>query len=133
MRLLYCITIFIFSSVAFATESAIKNNWLSLLEAPKSYVFEKSLTLLKRYEFKTLDIEVYRQANGIGTFQTLYIAFPKNLKKRAPAVVPQASRFPKYRNYATSRRTWIYCRNRRNLSPNLHKIKQASQRFLEME
>ena len=87
MRLLYCITIFIFSSVAFATESAIKNNWLSLLEAPKSYVFEKSLTLLKRYEFKTLDIEVYRQANGIGTFQTLYVAFPKNLKKRTPAVV----------------------------------------------
>jgi hypothetical protein len=43
--------------------------------------------LLKRYEFKTLDIEVYRQANGIGTFQTLYIALPKNLKKRAPAVV----------------------------------------------
>ena len=84
---LYCITTFIFSSVAFATESAIKKNWLSLLEAPKSYVFEKSLTLLKRYEFKTLDIEVYRQANGIGTFQTLYIALPKNLKKHAPAVV----------------------------------------------
>lgn len=77
------------SSLALSMENSIdyKKNWLSLLEAPKSYVFEKSLTLLKRYEFKTLDIEVYRQANGIGTFQTLYIALPKNLKKRAPTVV----------------------------------------------
>ena len=79
----------LFSSLALSVENyiTIKKKWLSLLEPPKTYVFQRSISLQKRYEFETLDLEVYQQANGIGTFQTLYIAFPKNLKSPASAVV----------------------------------------------
>ena len=87
ISLFYFIIFFIFPASIFAFDNHNKDKWLSLLEAPKSYTFKKSLTLQKRYEFETLNLEVYQQANGIGTFQTLYIALPKNLKSPTPAVV----------------------------------------------
>ena len=63
----------------------IGETWLRLLAVPKGYRFDRGSELLKRYSFPDCDAELYRQANGPGTFQRVLKVFPKDLKGPAPA------------------------------------------------
>ena len=61
--------------------------WLDLLGAPSWYKFEKQCNLIKRYSLDDIDLELYVQSNGPGTFQRIIKALPKKLTAPAPAVV----------------------------------------------
>ena len=67
------------------------NDWLNLIGKPKNYNYEKSVKLIKKYSFDEFDGELYLQSNGISpsgevTFQKVFVAIPKNLKGKVPAV-----------------------------------------------
>ena len=61
--------------------------WLDLLGTPSCYEFEKQCNLIKRYSLDDIDLELYVQSNGPGTFQRIIMALPKKLTAPAPAVV----------------------------------------------
>ena len=60
--------------------------WLDLLGTPSWYKFEKQCNLIKRYSLDDIDLELYVQSNGPGTFQRIIMALPKKLTAPAPAV-----------------------------------------------
>ncbi len=65
----------------------MKEAWLKWLGVPESYDYSPSLTLLKAYDFPEFNGELYRQANGPGTFQRVLCLFPKDRKGPVPGVV----------------------------------------------
>lgn len=65
----------------------LKTQWLELIGQPDDYDFAQNLTLLKKYDYPEFDGELYLQANGPGTFQRVFMAFPKNCRKPVPGVV----------------------------------------------
>lgn len=59
---------------------------------PVNYDFRSSFEFVKKYEYADFDCEVYLQSNGIRpdgtvTYQRVFIALPKNIKGKLPAVV----------------------------------------------
>ncbi len=59
---------------------------------PVNYDYKSSFELVKKYEYEDFDCEVYLQSNGVRpdgtvTYQRVFIALPKNIKGRLPAVV----------------------------------------------
>lgn len=78
---------FVFFSVCW-TGMILFGGWAGYLEAPESYArFERRIEKRAAYEFPDFDVEVYRQANGPGTFQRVMVAVPKKRLSRLPAVV----------------------------------------------
>ena len=64
----------------------IQNEWRRRLSPLADYQFQPSLELVRTYRFERFDAELYRQANGPGTFQRLLKVFPKNVTGKLPAV-----------------------------------------------
>jgi len=64
----------------------IHTEWRRRLAPPDNYQFQPSLELVRKYQFEHFDTELYRQANGPGTFQRLLKVLPKNAAERLPAV-----------------------------------------------
>ena len=60
--------------------------WLELIGYPTGYVFERTLTLKKTYDFDNYYVELYDQANGPRTSQRLIMAFPKKVVPPIPCV-----------------------------------------------
>lgn len=67
--------------------TSLRTEWEKRLAVPQNYTFEKSFTLIKKYEFAECNAELYLQANGPGTAQRVLKVFPKELVSPAPAVV----------------------------------------------
>ena len=60
--------------------------------SPVNYDFEHRFEFIKKYECEDFDCELYIQANGVRpdgtvTHQRVFIALPKNIKGKLPAVV----------------------------------------------
>lgn len=66
--------------------SVLKEKWLELIGRPDDYDHPHSLTLLKKYDHPEFDGELYLQANGPGTFQRVFMVFPKGITAPVPAV-----------------------------------------------
>ena len=64
----------------------LMESWLGMIGQPKEYRYQPSFELIKRVVHAEFDGELYRQANGPGTFQRTLLALPKNLSGRVPAV-----------------------------------------------
>ena len=64
----------------------LKAKWLELIGQPDDYDFVPSFTLLKKYDHPEFDGELYLQANGPGTFQRVFMVFPKKITAPVPAV-----------------------------------------------
>ena len=64
----------------------IREKWLKKLGRPQEYNFDRTLKLLKTYDFGSYYAELYEQANGPGTAQRLMMAFPKNASRALPCV-----------------------------------------------
>lgn len=60
--------------------------WNERFGHPDNYDFQPSFELLKRYDHPEFNGELYRQANGPGTFQRVLMVFPKKLSAPVPAV-----------------------------------------------
>ena len=67
--------------------ASLKAEWEKRLAVPETYTFEKSFSLITRYEFAECNAELYLQANGPGTSQQVLMVFPKTFTAPAPAVV----------------------------------------------
>lgn len=66
--------------------------WKNLIGKPSNYEYEKSFTLIEKFEYDNFSLEYYLQANGINekgetTYQRVLTCIPKGLKGKAPAVV----------------------------------------------
>ncbi len=61
--------------------------WRELLSVPEKYQFERSVKLVKNYQYDTFDAELYLQNNGPDTVQRVLITMPKNFSGKLPAVV----------------------------------------------
>jgi predicted esterase len=64
----------------------LMRKWLAMLGQPNDYLYQSSFELTKRLAHAEFDGELYRQANGPGTFQRTLLVLPKNLSGRVPAV-----------------------------------------------
>ncbi len=68
------------------------NLFKEFMGKPENYDFEYDFKLLKKYECKDFDCELYLQSNGVRpdgtlTYQRVMIALPKNIRGKLPAVV----------------------------------------------
>ncbi len=58
----------------------------SALAVPAGYAFERRLARVREWTFPDFTVEFYRQANGPGTEQRVFLAVPKKRAGRCPAV-----------------------------------------------
>lgn len=71
-----------------ATLMAVIGVWSSLLNPPAGYAdFPRKTTKVAHYQCVDFDVEVYSQANGLGSHQRVMMAVPRGLKNSAPCVV----------------------------------------------
>ncbi len=64
----------------------VLEKWIVSLGYPSQYDFTRRIRLIKRYNFPECDGELYLQANGPGTFQRVFMVFPKRILGKLPAV-----------------------------------------------
>lgn len=64
-----------------------REKWLAAIGRPENYEYEPSLELLRTFDEGDFIAELYRQANGPGTFQRVMMCFPKNAAGPLPGVV----------------------------------------------
>ena len=64
----------------------LHDDWAKPLSVPSGYSFKRKVELVKTWRFADFDVEAYRQANGPGTFQRVFVAVPKRGTGRLPAV-----------------------------------------------
>ena len=90
-RMVTCLgTALMAAFAAFAAPDAgqsLHDRWARYLSPPAGYAFERKVRLVKKYSFPECDCELYEQANGPGTTQRVLVAFPKELKGKAPGIV----------------------------------------------
>lgn len=65
----------------------LMKQWLAFLGQPGDYAYQPSFELMKSLVHPEFDGELYRQANGPGTFQRTLMVFPKKTVGPLPAVV----------------------------------------------
>ncbi len=65
----------------------IKKKWLDAIGTPQDDVFERSVTLLSRFEHPDFCAEVYLQANGAHSVQRVILALPHHADAPLPAVL----------------------------------------------
>ena len=67
--------------------AGLHRDWATALAVPARYVFERKVEHMKTWRFDDYDVECYRQANGPGTSQRVFVSLPKKREGRLPAVV----------------------------------------------
>lgn len=67
--------------------AGLRDDWTKALAVPEGYSFTRRIDYVKTWRFPEFDVEFYRQANGPGTSQRVFLALPKNLAGRRPAVL----------------------------------------------
>ena len=60
--------------------------WADALAVPKEYAFERRVERVRTWDFPEFTVECYRQANGPGTTQRVFVAVPKGKSEKLPAV-----------------------------------------------
>ena len=62
--------------------------WSAMLDPPAEYAsFQRSVEKIGAYACADFDVEVYRQANGPGTFQRVMMSVPRERKGKLPCVI----------------------------------------------
>lgn len=61
--------------------------WRACLDVPKDYAFTRETVRTATWDCGAFVVEAYRQANGPGTTQRVFLAVPKSAKVPLPAVV----------------------------------------------
>lgn len=71
----------------FASAAGAAGGWRGYLSPPEDYVnFPRRVERTAVHRCAGFDVEVYRQANGPGTFQRVMMAVPRGLRGKLPAV-----------------------------------------------
>jgi len=65
----------------------LMERWLGMIGQPANYQYQSSFELTRRVTHAEFDGELFRQANGPGTFQRVLMVLPKTLSGLLPAVV----------------------------------------------
>ena len=60
--------------------------WAEALAVPKGYAFERRTERVHEWTFPDFTVEQYRQANGPGTEQRVFVVLPKKRPEKCPAV-----------------------------------------------
>ena len=60
--------------------------WTAALAVPKGYAFERRTEHVRKWTFPDFTVEQYRQANGPGTEQRVFVVLPKKRTGKCPAV-----------------------------------------------
>jgi len=66
--------------------SSLPAEWAAALSVPSGYKFERRTTLERIWTFADFTVESYRQANGPGTEQRVFLVVPKGPAAKRPAV-----------------------------------------------
>ncbi len=74
------------TNVSDVRTDALSSEWKAYLSVPAGYVFERRTERVQTWNFPEFTVESYRQANGPGTEQRVFLAVPKGRKGRLPAV-----------------------------------------------
>ena len=67
--------------------AGLHRDWTAGLAVPARYAFTHKVEPVKTWRFDDYEVECYRQANGPGTSQRVFLSVPKKRDGRCPAVV----------------------------------------------
>ena len=65
---------------------ALPAEWAEALAVPTGYAFERRVERVRTWDFPEFTVECYRQTNGPGTIQRVFMAVPKGKSGKLPAV-----------------------------------------------
>ena len=69
-----------------AWADALPAEWSDALSVPSGYAFARRVERVRTWDFPAFTVECYRQANGPGTEQRVFVAAPKGKSGKLPAV-----------------------------------------------
>ena len=69
-----------------ARAETLSAGWTAALSEPAGYAFARKVTHVRTWDFPEFSVEFYRQANGPGTDQRVFLAVPKRRPAKCPAV-----------------------------------------------
>ena len=72
--------------LANAHADALSAEWARALSAPAGYAFARRVEHVRTWNFPDFTVDSYRQANGPGTTQRVFVAVPKGKSGKLPAV-----------------------------------------------
>ena len=72
--------------LANAHAGALPAEWTSTLSVPAGYAFARRVEHVRTWDFPDFTVDFYRQANGPGTAQRVFVAVPKGKCGKLPAV-----------------------------------------------
>ena len=72
--------------LANAHAGALPAEWTSALSVPAGYAFARRVEHVRTWDFPDFTVDSYRQANGPGTVQRVFVAVPKGRTGKLPAV-----------------------------------------------
>ena len=72
--------------LANAHADALPAEWTSALSVPAGYAFARRVEHVRTWDFPDFTVDSYRQANGPGTEQRVFVAVPKGRTGKLPAV-----------------------------------------------
>ena len=78
--------VFVTAFVLLCGGVALSTEWTEALSVPAGYAFERRATLVRKWTFPDFTVEFYRQANGPGTEQRVFLVLPKDHSAKCPAV-----------------------------------------------
>ena len=67
--------------------TGLHRDWATALAVPARYAFAHKVKFVKAWRFDDYDVECFRQVNGPGTSQRVFVSLPKKREGRCPAVV----------------------------------------------
>ena len=69
-----------------ARADALPADWSHALSVPPGYAFTRRVEHVRTWDFPAFTVDFYRQANGPGTTQRVFVAAPKGKRGKRPAV-----------------------------------------------
>ena len=75
------------SGIIAARAETLSADWTAALSVPAGYLFARRAALVRTWTLPDFTVEFYRQANGPGTSQRVFVSLPKKRIGRSPAVV----------------------------------------------
>ena len=72
--------------IVLAQAEPLSAEWTAALSAPAGYAFTRKVMHVRTWEFVDFTVEFYRQANGPGVDQRVFLAVPKKHRAKCPAV-----------------------------------------------
>ena len=72
--------------LANAHAGALPAEWTRALSVPAGYAFARCVEHVRTWDFPDFTVDSYRQANGPGTVQRVFVAVPKGRTGKLPAV-----------------------------------------------